>query len=188
MIVALRLSDEVVADLDGAARAHGLSRSGWIARAIKQALGQGGRCPRKRRARTGSRQAITIRVPTEDVEHIDRSAEAMAMKRSQWIATLIEGRLWDGEGRVIPSPLMQEALGTAINQIVRIGRNVNQAVHAINAAAMPESSFDMERAIGRLVAMHEELKTELRAAEDRLFELAIGEQRYWRGEDLTDDV
>lgn len=178
----------MVGDLDQVARGEGLSRSRWIARLIAKELQVADGQPGRRPIRNGERQAITIRVPIEDVELIDRSADALAMKRSQWIVTLIEGRLWDGEGRVIPSPLMQEALGTAINQIVRIGRNVNQAVHAINVAAMPESSFDMERAIGRLLAMREELSDVLRSAEDKLFELAIGEQRYWRSEDLAGDV
>lgn len=188
MFVGLRLKDEAVAKMDIVAKEQGVSRSRWIASLIERELAGQGAPARLRPKRSGARQAITIRVPVEDAERIDRAADALGMKRSHWIVKMIEGRLWDGEGRVTPSPLTQAALGSAINQIVRIGRNVNQAVHAINAAVLPGSGLDIARCAEQLAAMREDIREEVAAAEDKLFALAIGEQRYWRGTGNDGDV
>jgi hypothetical protein len=59
---------------------------------------------------------------------------------------------------------MQSELGKLRKEIVRIGQNINQAVHAMNAANQPESSLDIAKIAPQFLDTCTDLKSIVFAA------------------------
>ncbi|KAH2824470.1 hypothetical protein KXV85_000752, partial [Aspergillus fumigatus] len=53
--------------------------------------------------------------------------------------------LWDRAGELRLAPVSQVELGKLRKQVLAIGRNINQAVHAMNAANQPGSTLEVAR-------------------------------------------
>lgn len=181
MKLSLRIEDKTAASLDAAAAAQGLTRSRYIARLIERDLdGVPASKTRWQPRQTGRRKQIALRLDEAEIADIDRAASQLGMRRSQWVATRIRGGLIGPDGSVMLSPISGDALGKIIAQIIRVGRNVNQAVHAVNSSVMPDSALDLKRCAEQLTAMRDDVLETVEEAERSFLEVAIAEQRYWK--------
>lgn len=178
MKVSLRLEDAILAAIDASAAEEGITRSRWIARLIEREINVTSASHPPAVSR-GPRGKLHLRVDRRDVDAIDQVAGKLGVRRNQWIERVIKGKLWAGEGRLAPLPVTAAAMTEAVGQIVRIGRNVNQAVHAINSAPMPQSRLDLVRVGEHLVQMQADIRDTIDEARRTLLALAAGEREYW---------
>lgn len=180
MKISMRLDDELVGRMDADAAAKGVTRSRWIAVLVARELGSQPAQGRTRREAFAAPRQVHLRFDGNMVAEMERAASSFGMTRNQWIASVLQGRLSDSEGRVIVSPVSKQAIREAIGQIVRIGRNVDQAVHAMNAAAMPGSRLDPSTIGAQLVAMAREVGTVCEDSRRELLDHLNAEQPYWK--------
>ena len=77
------------------------------------------------------------------------------------------------------APATQAEIVKLRKQVLLIGRNINQAVHAMNAANQPESSLDIARIASPFIEKCEELKTLLFTTRLALSASIGAEVGYW---------
>src|SRR3546814_5607979 len=69
-------------------------------------------------------------------------------------------------------------------QLTRIGRNLNQAMKAGNAAMMADSGLQIDRELRRIADMREEINEQIEALAAAL----RGETAFWRSEEHTSEL
>ncbi|PZU05981.1 ribbon-helix-helix domain-containing protein [Sphingomonas sp.] len=190
MMVSLRLKDELVAEIERVAGAHGQSRSAWIASALARAALSPDNDELPVPAMTGrghpdDQVRITVRLNRSEAEAIDRVGEPMGLSRNEWIKRALRWQLWDKAAHLRLAPATQSELGKLRKQVLAIGRNINQAVHAMNAANQPGSSLDLGRIAAPFIETCAELKAELFATRRSLSSYVGGEVGYWTGSDWS---
>jgi hypothetical protein len=185
MMISLRLKDELVEEIDRVAIAHGQSRSAWIARVLTQsALAEGDDAPLapvSRRGRPDEYVRVTLRLHRYELEAIDAVGAPLRLGRNEWIKRAIRWQLWDRAGVLRLAPATAAEIGKLRKQVLAIGRNINQAVHAMNAANMPGSSLDIARIAEPFIDTCTELKSQLFSLRRALSRYVSGEVAYWTG-------
>jgi predicted DNA binding CopG/RHH family protein len=186
MVVSLRLKDELVAEIDRIASAHGQTRSAWIAGTLtRAALGPendslplaGG----EGRGHPDDQVRVTVRLQRSEIEAIDAAGTPLGLTRNEWIKRALRWQLWDKAGVLRLAPVTQSEIGKLRKQVLAIGRNINQAVHAMNAANQPESSLDLARIAAPFIETCADLKTLLFDTRRTLSSYVGGEVGYWVG-------
>ncbi|WP_029625576.1 plasmid mobilization relaxosome protein MobC [Sphingomonas sp. PAMC 26605] len=170
----LRLSDELAARFDAvAARAGG--RSHALRTLIERVSGGGGEEPSAPPTmRSRGKHRIELRLDDDELAQLDDSAAERGVKRTDWVAAVVRSRL-----RAAPPPI--EARQTLVDirrELRAIGRNVNQAVHALHSANMQESRLDLAREAARVEAMRAEIDAQVAAIGAAI----KGDLAYWRAE------
>ena len=127
----------------------------------------------------GGRRQVNLRMSVAMIAAVDEAAQSFGMTRSQWIISALRGRLWDREGKVVVSPIAKQAISAMINQVVRIGRNVDQAVHAMHSANLPGSGLDKNRIAGQLVEMRGDVREVVETNRRALLAELNVEEDYW---------
>lgn len=184
MMVSLRLKDDLVAEIDRVAHAHGQSRSAWMARMLARAAlaPENGALPvpaTQRGGRGDDYVRVTVRMDRSELEAIDTVGAPMGLTRVEWIKRVLRWQLWDKAALLRLAPATQSEIGKLRKEVLNIGRNINQAVHAMNAANQPGSSLDLARITGPFLETCEELKTLLFILRGTLSSSIGGEIRYW---------
>ena len=180
MMLKVRIEDTLSANIDAAARDAGVSRSQFTRAALEEKLrGQGAPRAPSAAVQDGEKKQVHVRLAASETAAIDAAAAAFGMKRNQWIVKRIRGALWDGKGEVRPSPAAADAIGGAVYQLQQMGRNLNQAVRAVNASAMAESGMNQSLVAANLVRMRGEVLAAIRAATAAILAAANGERAYW---------
>jgi hypothetical protein len=164
MMVSLRLKDDLVAEIDRVAHASGQSRSAWMANVLLRAAVAPENSalpvtPTQGRGRPDDYVRVTVRMDRSELEAIDTVAAPMRLRRVEWIKRTLRWQLWDKAAVLRLAPATQSELGKLRKEVLRIGRNINQAVHAMNAANQPESSLDIARIAEPFLETCEELRT-----------------------------
>ncbi|PAV67836.1 hypothetical protein WR25_02706 [Diploscapter pachys] len=185
MMISFRLKDDLVSEIDRVAAANGQTRSAWMATTLARAvlaptnddlpLAEAGR------GRSDDPVRVTVRLRRAEVEAIDRAGSPLGLSRNEWIKRTIRWQLWDRAGELRLSPAIRDEIGKVRKQILLIGRNINQAVHAMNAANQPESSLDIARIAVPFLETCGELKTILHTARRTISTYVGGEVGYWTG-------
>ncbi|MEI5687757.1 hypothetical protein [Sphingomonas kyungheensis] len=179
------MKDELVEEIDRVALAQGQSRSAWIARVLTQsALSEGEHAPlvpMSRRGRPDEYVRVTLRLHRHELEAIDAVGAPLRLGRNEWIKRAIRWQLWDRAGVLRLAPATAAEIGKLRKQVLAIGRNINQAVHAMNAANMPGSSLDIARIAEPFIDTCAELKSQLFALRRALSRYVSGEVAYWTG-------
>lgn len=180
MMLKARIDDALCVEIDAAAQQAGVSRSQFARAALEEKLRRQGAAdmaiaPR----RTGEKKSIHVQLFASETDAIDRAAASLGMKRNQWIVKRLRGALWDGKGTLRPSPSTADAIGGAVFQLQQIGRNLNQAVRAVNASAMPESGMNQPVVVAGLVSMKADVQNAIDAATAAILAAANGERAYW---------
>lgn len=118
------------------------------------------------------RNRVEVRLKAAEMAEVDREATARGMSRADWIATLVRQRLTIAT----PPPLdARNAIVDAWQQLKRIGVNLNQATHALNAAGMEGSRLDVRREAARVAEFREEIAGEIAGLKRAL----AGDASYW---------
>jgi hypothetical protein len=186
MMVSLRLKDELVAEIDRIAHANGQSRSAWMAHMLARAAlaPENDRLPlagKSRRGRPDDLVRVTVRLERREIEAIDTVGAPLGLTRNEWIKRALRWQLWDKAGVLRLAPVTQAELGKLRKQVLAIGRNINQATHAMNAANQPESTLDIARIAGPFLDTCAELKALLLAVRRALTSSVGAEVGYWTG-------
>lgn len=184
MKVTVRLSDDLTAEIDRIAAANGQTRSSWITKALTTAAVSLDSqdvpvMPVQGRGHPDDYIRVTIRLNRSEMEAIDIVAAPMRLTRNEWIKRTIRWQLWDKAALLRLAPATQTEIGKVRKQVLAIGRNINQAVHAMNAANQPESSLDIARIAGPFLETCAGLRTLLIEARRSLASSIGGEIGYW---------
>ncbi|WP_242097927.1 hypothetical protein [Sphingomonas sp. CROZ-RG-20F-R02-07] len=193
MMVSLRLKDDLLAEIDRVAHANGQSRSAWMALVLKRAAVAPENEALPLTATQGTGRAddyvrVTVRMDRSELEAIDTVGAPMGLTRVEWIKRTIRWQLWDKAGVLRLAPTTQGELGKLRKQVIAIGRNINQAVHAMNAANQPGSSLNIARIAGPFLETSGELRTLLTALRRTLSSCVGGEIRYWTDRGWAEDA
>lgn len=152
-VFTFRLDDDVAQRFAALAAVSG-GRSALLRRLIGDALavetGEG--APPRTRQRATCR--VEVRLIPEEIAALDREADALGMKRTDWITTLLARRLRANA----PLPRAERAaVAQAWRELNRIGINLNQATRALNASVMVESGLDVAREAARVASFRSEI-------------------------------
>lgn len=177
----LRIDDDVACAIDALARAAGMTRSKWISRAIRDALPARPDELRDVPSSVAPSKMLSLRFPADELAAMDLVAARAGLTRAQWIKRTLRWQLWSraGELRLVPSS--HRAIIKLVGQVRAIGRSLNQAVKAMNAANRPQSPLVIERIAADVVAMEERITEVVNGAASGLTELVSGEVYYWTG-------
>jgi hypothetical protein len=122
---------------------------------------------------------VTIRLHRSEIEAIETVGAPLRLSRNEWIKRTIRWQLWDKAAVLRLAPATATELGRARKLVMKISNNVNQAVHAMNAANMPGSSLDIARIAGSFMESCTDFKARLFEAR-RSFSSSVGaEVGYW---------
>jgi len=127
----------------------------------------------------GRRKQVKVAFDDSELAAIDAAAEALGMTRNQWIAARARGGLAAGQGKLV-SLQTRRGIREVFDQVRRIGVNINQAVRAVNASAMPESGMNMANAADNLSRMRDDVQSQIRDTEKALLAAVQAEAVYWR--------
>jgi len=188
MKVTVRLTDDLTAEIDRIAAANGQTRSSWITKALTIAAVSPDSqdvpvMPVQGRGHPDDYIRVTVRLNRSEMEAIDTVAAPMRLTRNEWIKRTIRWQLWDKAALLRLSPVTQTEIGKVRKQVLAIGRNINQAVHAMNAANQPESSLDIARIAGTFLETCADLRSLLIEARRSLASSICGEIGYWTRRD-----
>lgn len=188
MNVGLRLNEDLVAEIDRLAAANGQTRSSWMMAALTRAAVSPDSLatpimPVQGRGHPDDYIRVTVRLNRSEMEAIDTVAAPMRLTRNEWIKRTIRWQLWDKAALLRLSPATQTEIGKVRKQVLAIGRNINQAVHAMNAANQPESSLDIARIAGTFLETCADLRSLLTEARRSLASSIGGEIGYWTRKD-----
>ncbi|MCP8891610.1 ribbon-helix-helix protein, CopG family [Sphingomonas faeni] len=188
MKVTVRLSDDLTAEIDRIAAANGQTRSSWITKALTIAAVSSDSqdvplMPVQGRGHPDDYIRVTVRLNRSEMEAIDTVAAPMRLTRNEWIKRTIRWQLWDKAALLRLAPVTQTEIGKVRKQVLAIGRNINQAVHAMNAANQPESSLDIARIAGTFLETCGDLRSLLIEARRSLASSIGGEIGYWTRRD-----
>ncbi|MEG3178827.1 hypothetical protein U1872_21570 [Sphingomonas sp. RB3P16] len=178
------MKDELVAEIDRVAVANGQTRSSWMANVLASAVlapknDELPVMPTQGRGHPEDMIRVTVRLDRREIEGIDTVAAPIGMTRNEWIKRTLRWQLWDRAGMLRLAPATQAEIVRLRKQVLLIGRNINQAVHAMNAANQPESSLDIARIAGSFLEKCDELKTLLFTTRLSLSASIGAEVGYW---------
>lgn len=177
----MRLDDDLAAAVDALAKAAGMTRSKWITRAILDALPARPDEVRDVPIAAAPSKMLSLRFPAEELAAMELVAARAGLTRAQWIKRTLRWQLWTraGELRLIPSSY--RAIIKLVGQVRAIGRSLNQAVKAMNAANRPQSPLEIQRVASEVIAMEERISQLVNEAAASLTEIVSGEVYYWTG-------
>ncbi len=185
----MRLDDLIAAEVDRVAFAAGMSRSAWITNAIARSLLATDReaLPVVRDGEAGGEEgpatakglSIQLRLSSREGTAIAAVAAEHGLSRMEWIRRLIRWQLWDKAGELRLGRNVSNDIEGLIRQVRAIGVNLNQAVHAMNAANQADSRLDIARIAADVVAMEERMRRELTGVIRQLQRIVSGNVRYW---------
>lgn len=175
------IDDDVAAKMNAAAQTEGLTRSRWVARLIERELDSRPAPPTPPKRHRGEQKFLKLRIDAPVMDAIDVVANSAGMTRNQWVKNVLASRVFNKDGEIVLSPILAKKMGDGVGQLLAIGRNINQAVHAINSAVMPDSGMNLVQCANHLLAMRDDLEEAMTADRLLLLEMANAERRYWRG-------
>jgi len=168
----LRLPDDLAARFDAKATAAG-GRSALLRKLIDGALEAAGDASSETALpRTRTTDRLQLRLMREDIVQLDAAADARGLKRTEWLVMLLRRRLH----ATSPPPHGDRVLiAQSWRELNRIGINLNQAVHALQAATMVDSRLDLAREAARVASFRDEVAEQLRV----LGRALKGDLAYW---------
>lgn len=177
----LRIDDDVAAAVDALAKAAGMTRSKWIARAIIDALPTRPAEVRDVPVIGAASKMLSLRFPVEELAAMELVASRAGLTRAQWIKRTLRWQLWTRAGELRLVPGSHRAIIKLVGQVRAIGRSLNQAVKAMNAANRPQSPLEIQRIAGEVIAMENRISQIVNEAAAGLTEIVSGEVYYWTG-------
>lgn len=150
------------------------SRSKALRRLIKQAIAAGS--PARGHARPFTPgpavKRVVVSLSADEAARLAVAARERSTNAANWLRTLMRRRL--GVAARQESDL-RPAIGALTMEVRAIGRNVNQAVKALNVMMADGRRDSIAADLYRVV----EIACELKGFDARLREIALGDYRYW---------
>lgn len=171
-MLSIRLEADVLASLDRLAVGRG-GRSVLVRQMIERTLKESGDRPRIDRSDGLARNRVSLRFTDAEITVIAYRASQRSTDRSGWIKALVRRHL-ALKSRVDDGLLAE--LAPIRMQLLRIGRNLNQAMKAGNAAMMADSALQIDRELRRIADMREEINEQVAALGDAL----RGDAAFWK--------
>jgi hypothetical protein len=167
-----RVDRELLAAFDALAEGRG-GRSALLRTVLQQSLRHVADAPQiaPRAERAGNR--VSLRFTDAETAVLDHRAAGRGIDRAGWIKALVRRHL---ALKVGVDDGMRDAVAPIRMQLQRIGRNLNQAMKAGNAAMMADSGLQIDRELRRIAEMREEINEQIAALGDAL----RGDAAYWR--------
>jgi len=137
--------------------------------------------PVSRRGRPDEYVQVTLRLHRREIEAIDAAGAPLRLGRNEWLKRAIRWQLWDRAGVLRLAPATQSEIGKLRKQVLAIGRNINQAVHAMDAANLPGSTLEIARIATPFIDTCADLKALLFDVRRTLSSYVSGEVGYWTG-------
>lgn len=186
MIVSARVSEELAAEIERVAAGQGQSKAAWMANVLARAAlaPENDRLPTpagRAGGKSDDQVRVTIRLQRRELEAIDAVGVPLGLSRNEWIKRALRWQLWDRAGALRLAPVTQAELGKLRKQVLAIGRNINQAVHAMNAANQPGSTLEIARMAEPFIETCGDLRSLLIATRRSLASYVGGEVDYWTG-------
>jgi hypothetical protein len=167
----VRVDRELLASFDALAEGRG-GRSALLRTVLQEALKHVADAPRIAPRADSAGNRVSLRFTDAETAVIDHRAAERGVDRAGWIKALVrrhiglKGTVDDG---------LRDAIAPIRMQLQRIGRNLNQAMKAGNAAMMADSGLQIDRELRRIAEMREEISEQIAALGDTL----RGELAFW---------
>ena len=166
-----RIDADTLAAFDGYAEARG-GRSAVLRQLIEQAAAAHGQAPHIERPDGAVSNRISLRfTDTENLVIAHRAAQR-STDRARWIKALVRRHI--GLKSRVDDGLLAE-LAPIRMQLLRIGRNLNQAMKAANAAMLETGDKQIEPELRRIADMRMDISEQAAAVGDAM----RGDASYW---------
>ncbi|AXJ97513.1 hypothetical protein [Sphingomonas sp. FARSPH] len=171
-MLTVRVDRATLAAFDALAEGRG-GRSALLRSMLDQAMSRVADAPRLAPRAEPESNRVRISLTDAELAVLDARAAKRGIDRAGWIKALVrrhiglKGHVDDG---------LRDALAPIRMQLQRIGRNLNQAMKAGNAAMMADSGLQIERELGRIIEMRGEINEQVAALGDAL----RGDASFWQ--------
>ena len=166
-----RIDTDTLAAFDDYAEARG-GRSAVLRQLIEQAAAAHGAAAHVERQDGAVSNRISLRFTDTENLIIAHRAAQRSTDRSRWIKALVRRHI-GLKGRVDDGLLAE--LAPIRMQLLRIGRNLNQAMKAANAAMLESGDKQIEPELRRIADMRMEISEQVAAVGDAM----RGDASYW---------
>ena len=166
-----RVDRKLLTAFDAVAEGRG-GRSALLRTVLQQALKHIADAPRiaPRADSAGNRVSLTF--TDAEAAVLDHRAAERGVDRAGWIKALVRRHIALKAG---VDDGLRDAVAPIRMQLQRIGRNLNQAMKAGNAAMMADSGLQIDRELRRIADMREEINVQIASLADVL----RGEIAFW---------
>lgn len=168
----VRLDRATLDAFDALAEGRG-GRSALLRSLLDQAMRQAGDAPKVQARTEPSTNRISFRVTEAELAVLDARAAERGTDRAGWVKALMRRHI-DLKGNVDDG--LRDSLAPVRLQLQRIGRNLNQAMRAGNAAMMADSGLQIERELRRIIEMRQDINEQIVALGDAL----RGDLGFWK--------
>ena len=166
-----RIDAATLAAFDGYAEGRG-GRSVLLRQLIEQAARENGGASRIERSESAARKRVSMRFTDVENAVLEHRASQRSTNRSGWIKALVRRHL--GLKSRVDDGVIAE-LAPIRMQLLRIGRNLNQAMKAANAAMLPDGDKQIADELRRIAEMRMEVSEQVAAVGDAM----RGDVSYW---------
>lgn len=170
-MMAVRVDRSTLAAFDALAEGRG-GRSALLRSMLDQAMQNVATAPRVSARAESATGRLSITLTPTELAVVDQRAAERGTDRAGWVKALVrrhvglKGDVDDG---------FRDAVAPIRMQLQRIGRNLNQAMKAGNAAMMADSGLQIDRELRRIADMREEINEQIAALGAAL----RGDASYW---------
>lgn len=171
-MLTMRIDRELLAAFDAVAEGRG-GRSALLRSLMQQAMKQVASAPQIAPRAQNAGNRVSLRFTDAEAAVVDQRAGERGIDRAGWIKALVrrhiglKGMVDDG---------LRDAVAPVRMQLQRIGRNLNQAMKAGNAAMMADSGLQIDRELRRIADMREDIADQVALLGDAL----RGDLSFWK--------
>ena len=171
-MLTMRIDRELLAAFDAVAEGRG-GRSALLRNLMQQAMKQVADAPQIAPRAQNAGNRVSLRLTDAEAAVVDQRAAERGVDRAGWIKALVrrhtglKGAVDDG---------LRDAVAPVRMQLQRIGRNLNQAMKAGNAAMMADSGLQIDRELRRIADMREDINDQVALLGDAL----RGDLSFWK--------
>ena len=170
-MLSIRLDADALAALDSFAVGRG-GRSAVLRQMIEQTVCESAGRPHIDRPEGAARKRVSLRFTDVEIAVIAHRASQRSTDRAGWIKALVRRHL-SLKSRVDDGLLAE--LAPIRMQLLRIGRNLNQAMKAANTAMLETADKQIEPELRRIADMRMEISEKVTAVGDAM----RGDASYW---------
>ncbi|MGI9360916.1 MAG: ribbon-helix-helix protein, CopG family [Parasphingorhabdus sp.] len=171
-MLSIRLDRRALAALDSFAAGRG-GRSAIMRQMIEQLLEESIGLPLIKPSEGSSCNRVSLRFTDAEIAVIEYRASQRSTNRSGWIKALVRRHL--ALKSRVDDGLLNE-LAPIRMQLLRIGRNLNQAMKAANLRMMDDGDKKIENDLRRIADMRMEIAEQIAAVGDAMH----GDVGYWK--------